>query len=396
MKKTLIKLLIIIYILIPITNIKALDTYSKNVVLYNMNEDKIIYEKDSDKKVKVASLTKIMTTIIALENINDIKEETIMPQEAFKELDGYVTSGFKINQTVTYEDLLYGTMLPSAADCANAIALKVSGTIDEFVELMNLKAHELNMESTHFSNPIGVDEDNYSTVNDIAILLKYALKNQDFYKIFTAKEYITSTNLKLESTIIEKSKPYNLDVSTILGSKTGFTDEAGNCLASISKINGVKYLLVTTNASINKSYHIEDAINIYDYYSKNYTYKKILNYNQLIKIVNVDKLFEKQYEIKADNDVYEYLNNEIDINNLTYEYEGIEKITKETNQHNPIGKLNIKYNNETIYTYYINIDKKIEFYDLKGIIIYAIIIFIILITIKTIKKHLHTQKKMIK
>ena len=396
MKKTLIKLLIIIYILIPITNIKALDTYSKNVVLYNMNEDKIIYEKDSDKKVKIASLTKIMTTIIALENINDIKEETIMPIEAFKDLDGYVTSGFKINQTVTYEDLLYGTMLPSAADCANAIALKVSGTIEEFVKLMNLKAQELNMESTHFSNPIGVDEDNYSTVKDIAILLKYALKNQDFYKIFTTKEYITSTNLKLESTIIEKSKPYNLDVSTILGSKTGFTDEAGNCLASISKINGVKYLLVTTNASIKNSYHIVDAINIYDYYSKNYSYKKILNYNQELKTIKIKKIFDKEYKIKSDNDIYLYLNNEIDTNNLTYEYEGIEEITNDTNQDESIGKLYIKYNNEIIYTYDILIDNKIEFYDLKGIIIYAIIIFTILITIKTMKKHLHKKKKMIK
>lgn len=268
MKKTILRLLIIIYIIIPITNIKALDIYSKNAVLYNMNEDKILYEKSKDEKVKVASLTKIMTTILALENIEDIKEEIIMPQEAFKDLDGYVTSGIKPNQKVTYEDLLYGTMLPSAADCANALALKISGNIDEFIKLMNEKAKKLNMNNTHFSNPIGMDEDNYSTVNDISLLLKYALKNEEFYKIFTTKNYITSTNLNLEGTIIEKSKPYNLDVSSILGSKTGFTDEAGNCLASISKINGVKYLLVTTNANIKSSYHIEDAINIYDYYSK--------------------------------------------------------------------------------------------------------------------------------
>ena len=386
MKKITITVFIILYSILPIINIKALDTYSKNAILYNMNEDKILFEKDSNEKVKVASLTKIMTTIIALENINDIKEETKMPIEAFKDLDGYVTSGFKINQTVTYEDLLYGTMLPSAADCANAIALKVSGTIEEFVKLMNKKAQELNMESTHFSNPIGMDDDNFSTVNDIAILLKYALKNQEFYKIFTAKEYITSTNLKLESTIIEKSKPYNLDVSSILGSKTGFTDEAGNCLATISKINGVKYLLVTTNVSIKNSYHIVDAINVYDYYSKNYSYKKILNYDQLIKTINVDKLFEKQYDIKSDNDIYLYLNNEIDTNNLTYEYEGTEEITNDTNQDESIGKLDIKYNNEIIYTYDIFIDKKISFYNIKLYITSLLVITIVLIFTKKRKK----------
>ena len=167
MKKILIKTLIILYIFLPIINIKALDIYSKNAVLYNMNEDKIIYEKNAYEKVKVASLTKIMTTIVALENINDIKEEVIMPKSAFYGLDGYVVSGIKANEQITYEDLLYGIMLPSAADCANAIAIKVSGSVDSFVELMNKKAEELNMTNTHFSNPVGIDEDNYSTGNVI-------------------------------------------------------------------------------------------------------------------------------------------------------------------------------------------------------------------------------------
>ena len=275
MKKTLIKLTIIFYIFLPIINIKALEIYSENAVLYNMNEDKIIYEKNKNEKVKVASLTKIMTTILALENIDNIKEEIQMPKEAFIGLDGYVVSGIKPNEQITYEDLLYGTMLPSAADCANALAINISGSIDNFVEQMNKKAIELNMNNTHFSNPVGIDDDNYSTVDDIASLLKYALKNEDFKKIFATKEYKTTNNIILESTIIEKSKPYNINVSNIIGSKTGFTDEAGNCLASISKINGVNYLLVTTNASIDKSYHIIDAVNIYDYYSNNYSYKKI-------------------------------------------------------------------------------------------------------------------------
>lgn len=385
MKKTYIKLLTIIYILIPI-NIKAIDTYSENVVLYNINEDKIIYEKDSNEKVKVASLTKIMTTIIALENIKDIKEEITIPIEAFKNLDGYVTSGFIPYQTVTYEDLLYGIMLPSAADCANAVALNISSSINEFVKLMNQKAQELDMKDTHFSNPIGIDEDNYSTVNDIALLLKYALKNEQFYKIFTTKEYVTSTNLKLESTIIEKSKPYNLDVSTILGSKTGFTDEAGNCLASIAKINGVKYLLVTTNASIKNSYHILDAINIYDYYSKNYSYKKILNYNQELKTINIKKLIKEEYKIESDNDIYLYINNNIDTNNLVYEYEGIEEITNKTNQNEPIGKINIKYNEEVLYRYNIYLNKKIEFYNFKKHIIVIILLFITILTIKIFTK----------
>ena len=279
MKKTLIKFVIILYIFLPIINIKALEINSENIVLYNMNEDIILYEENSDEKVKIASLTKIMTTIIALENINNTKEEILMPNGAFYNIDGYVMSGIQPYEKITYEDLLYGTMLPSAADCANALAIKISGNIDAFVELMNQKAQELNMINTHFSNPIGIDDDNYSTVKDIATLLKYALKNETFYKIFTTKYYKTTNNITFESTLIEKSQPYNIDISTILGSKTGFTDDAGNCLASIAKINNVKYLLITTNASIDKSYHIMDAVNIC---SAECTYKnnKYKRYNQ--------------------------------------------------------------------------------------------------------------------
>ena len=351
-----------------------------------MNEDTILYEKNKDEKVKVASLTKIMTTIIALENINNIKEETIMPEEAFYNLDGYVVSGIKPNDKITYEDLLYGIILPSAADCANAVAIKVSGSVDSFVELMNKKAIELNMNNTHFSNPVGIDEDNYSTVNDIAILLKYALKNEEFKKIFTTKEYTTTNNIKLISTIIEKSEPYNINVSNILGSKTGFTDEAGNCLASISKLDGVNYLLVTTNANIDKSYHIIDAVNIYDYYSNNYSYKKIIDENKLIKTIKIKDIINKEYNIYSNIDKYMYLENDIDVNDLIYEYEGIEEITKDTNQNEKIGKLNIKYNNDVLYSLEIYLDKKITFYNIK---LYAVelLVLIVLILFTRIRKN---------
>lgn len=386
MKKIIIKSLIILYIFLPIINIKALDIYSENAVLYNMNEDTILYEKNKEEKVKVASLTKIMTTIIALENINNIKEETIMPEEAFYNLDGYVLSGIRPNELITYEDLLYGTMLPSAADCANAVAIKVSGSVDSFVELMNKKAIELNMNNTHFSNPVGIDDNNYSTVNDIAILLKYALKNEEFKKIFTTKEYTTTNNIKLISTIIEKSEPYNIDISSILGSKTGFTDDAGNCLASISKINNVKYLLITTNASIDKSYHIIDAVNIYDYYSNNYSYKKIIDENKLIKTIKIKDIIDKEYKIYSNIDKFMYLENNIDTNNLIYEYEGIEEIDKTTNQKEKIGTLNIKNNDDLLYSYDIYLDKKITFYNIK-IYVYALILIIIIIFSLKRKKH---------
>ena len=355
MKKLLIKIFIIIYTIIPLINTQAIDTYSQNAILYNMNDDKIIYEKNAYEQVKIASLTKIMTTIVALENIENIKQTVIMPKEAYKGLEGYATSGIKAGEKVTYEDLLYGIMLPSGADCANGIAILTEKTIDNFVEKMNKKAKELNLTNTHFSNPIGMDEDNYSTVNEIAMLLKYALKNETFYKIFTTREYKTTNNIMLKSTIIEKSKKINIDPINIIGSKTGFTDDAGNCLATISKINNVKYLLVTTNANTTNSYHILDAINIYDYYSKNYGYKKILNYNQYLTSITIKG---KEYKIYSNNDIYMYLNNFI--KDLTYEYNGITEINDNIKKGEKIGTILIKNENEILTTYDIFLDKNIQ------------------------------------
>lgn len=390
MKKIKILLIILFYIFIP--RIQALEINSEYAVLYNLNEDKIIYEKNAYEKIKIASLTKIMTTIVALENIEDIKETTTIKEEALINLEDYATTDIKPNETITYEDLLYGIMLPSGADCANGVAINISGSIDNFVELMNQKAKELNLKNTHFSNPIGMDEDNYSTVEDIATLLKYALKNEEFYKIFTTREYITTNNVKLESTIIEKSSPYNIDTSLILGSKTGFTDDAGNCLASISKINGVNYLLVTAKAPITNPYHIIDAQNIYEYYKDNYSYKKILNYNEQIKKIKVKEGINQEYDIKSDKDIYLYLNNDVDTNNLTYEYEGLEQITKDTNK---IGTLNIKYNDDILYTYDILSNNNITFYNEKLYILSLalIVIITILLLLKIINQNnLHKNK----
>lgn len=385
MKIKTIKYLTIILLLIPL-KINAIDIYSNNGILYNLNDDEIIYKKNEQEKVQIASLTKIMTAVVALENIEDINQTITLEKEMFDGLEEYAQAGFKIGDKVTYIDLLYGLMLPSGAECAYALSLSISNTNEEFVKLMNEKAKELNLKNTTFQNPIGIDdENNYSTVEDIAILLKYALKNPIFNKIFKTKEYITSNNIKLESTIKEKAKKSNLDVSNILGSKTGFTDKAGYCLASISKINNINYLLVTTNASTKNEYQVMDAINIYDYYSKNYSYKKILKFNQLLVKIPIKNSIKKEYKIYSEFDKYIYANNELNEANITYEYEGIKEITKKTKQNEKIGKINIKYNNEIIYTYDIILKEKIYFHNYT--------MYLICISIITINIIIKKQKK---
>ena len=172
------KLILIIIILLFISNVNALDLSSRHVVLYNMNEDKIIYELEKDEKTSIASLTKIMTTLVAIENIDNYNETVTLYDSMFTGLAeaNAAVIGLKSGQIVTYNDLLYGMFIASGADATRAIAISISGLESSFVELMNKKAKELGMNNTNFVNTTGLDKDNqYSTVNDVAILLKAML-----------------------------------------------------------------------------------------------------------------------------------------------------------------------------------------------------------------------------
>ena len=160
------KVLVIVISFISIISVKAIDINSKSGIVYNLNDDIIIYEKDINDKLPIASLTKIMTAIIVIENTN-LDDNVKINYQAFNGLDGYALAGFKAGDKVTIRDLLYGLMLPSGAECGNALAITVSGSYDEFVDLMNSKVAELQLENTHFDNVIGMDSNNnYSFIFD--------------------------------------------------------------------------------------------------------------------------------------------------------------------------------------------------------------------------------------
>ena len=244
-------LLIIIFFSFIYSVSANIELNSKNAIMYNLNDDEIIYEKDINEIKKIASLTKIMTCIVAIEN-SDLDSYVTVTSKAFVGLNGYAQAGFKVGDKVTIRDLLYGLMLPSGAETANMLAISIAGSNDELVKMMNDKAKELNLNNTHFSNTIGVDEDdNYSTVYDLAILLKYALKNDDFKEIYDANEYTTTNGLILKKTLLKYAKNNNLDASIITGSKTGYTEGAGYCLSSTATINDIDYMLITIDADNN-------------------------------------------------------------------------------------------------------------------------------------------------
>ena len=389
MKKKL-KLIFLVFLFnINIVYAEEFNITSKSAILYNMNEEKILYQLKSDEKLQIASLTKIMTVITAIENNDDLEKKVEITKEMLKGIEEYTQVGFKVGDTPTIKDLLYGSMLPSGADAVNALAISTSGSISKFVDLMNEEASKLKLKNTHFDNPVGMDSDNnYSTTSDIAKLLIYSLKNKTFKEVFTAKEYkIEAINKTVKTTLTSYSRSYGLDISNITGAKSGFTDGAGLCLASTATIDNVDYLLITLGASTKiRSNAVKDSLEIYDYYSTNYSYQTVIEKNQKIKTLPIKWGKEKNYIITSNQDISLYLSNDIRKNRIKYIYSGLEEINYKYKKGDKIGTVKIVYENNTLYQYDVYLEKNLEFYHpvLYGIII--ILTFLMLYSLKHILK----------
>lgn len=372
-----------------------LDLISDKYILYNLNDNKILMKKNENEETQIASLTKIMTIIVAIENITDFDEKVTITKDMVNNIEWDVAKiGLKSGDIVTYNDLLYGAMLPSAADCVNALAISISGNYKDFIELMNNKVKELKLKHTHFENVVGLySKDNYSSAYDVAEILKYSLKNQKFKQIFEAKEYVLTNGKKINSTLKTYNKKVGEDISYITGAKTGYIKLAGNCLASTATIDNVNYLLVTLNAYSNKkSPHILDATSTYKYFSNNYSYKYILKKNDVVVNLKTKYAKEKNIDIHSSQEYKYYLKNDFNKESIKYEYDGIKEISYFTKKGTKLGKVKIKLNNEILETFELIYNENLTFsiasflWINKAYVIAIILFIIILLKINKRKK----------
>lgn len=365
------------------------DITGEYVSLYNMNEDILLYSKNDTKKTSIASLTKMMTTLVAIEEINDLDEIVTIKERDFDGTVGYSKAGFKVGDKVTYRDLLYGIILPSGADAVNAVVNNTLG-YDKFIKKMNETAKRLGMNDTSYANPVGKDdENNYSTSSDLAKLLKYALKNETFKTIFTTKSYKTSNGINLESTVNSYKNILNTD--EIKGAKSGFTKDAGRCLASITTLNNVDYLLVVINSSTTNPYNaVKDTITIYDYYNNNYGYKNIINDDTFIKEIPVDFSKEKTYKITGSEDIEKYLKNNTEV---TYKYVGSDKVTFNTKKGSKLGVVKIYDGDVLLATSNVYLENNIEYYPIITYIMIGIAVVFVLLIVKKINKKKHRRRR---
>lgn len=384
MRKKIIFLILSLVMFIP--SIKAIEIKSKNAILYNLNSDEVIFEKNSEEVIKIASLTKIMTVIVAIENINDLNEKVIITNDMLKGLKEANASviGFKVGDTITYLDLLYATLLPSAADAAQALAFSISGSVNNYVELMNDKAKELGLENTLYTNTTGLDYmDNHSTVGDVAKLLKYALNNDIFKKIYESKTYTMTNGVSMIRSLDKSILRYNLGIDYIKGSKTGYTTLAGLCLSSTTSNQNIDYLLVVCGAdpSLNLPYNIVDSDTIYNYYFNHYKSYNIINKKDVV--ASIDNKYSKNKINLLANIEYSLYMLDDDYEKLKFEYVGLDEIDVFTTN-KVIGKYKIILDDKIIKEIDIFKPDKIEFsiiqFILKNIYIFILSILILFST----------------
>jgi len=261
MKRFLGILLILTILLTPAVALADYDYDSiptPNMIVVDGDDPSVVfYERNADQKVFPASTTKIMTTLVTLENGNlddsfTVGDEVLGTTIKFTQYSSLM--GIQPGETLTLRDLVYGLMLVSGNDAGEAIAKHVAGSVDAFVALMNQKAQEIGMTNTHYSNPHGVqNDDHYTTARDMAKLMAYALKNEDFVKIASTKTYtvpannVRTTELVLTNTDRLLNAVAGDPVQTVypyaIGGKTGDTDSAGKCLVAAAEKDGARVII---------------------------------------------------------------------------------------------------------------------------------------------------------
>lgn len=249
---------------IPITDdsTSVMDTARLNAgyaILVSLDDNRALASYRADQKIYPASMTKIMTIIVAVENIENLNDTFTITSEIVNRAvaEGASRAGFLPGESVTMLDLLYGAAAPSGADATDALAISVAGSEAAFALLMNEKAAELGLVSTHFINASGLhDENHYSTVREIAAIMAYAMENELIAKLLSAASYTTSPTtqhprgITLYNTALVNMPTTVYGRVILTAAKTGYTPEAGNCLASFATGNdGGKYILITASGT---------------------------------------------------------------------------------------------------------------------------------------------------
>lgn len=306
--KKILFITIILTLLIPLisfANNSSISTLSPACILIDSSSGKILYEKNAQKKMYPASTTKMMTAILVIENCNLSDLATVNESAVSKKAvpEGYSNAKLQAGENFTIEQLLNVLLIPSANDSANVLAEHISGSVNEFSNLMNKKALELGCKDTHFVNPSGIHNDNhYSTAYDLSLIARYAMQNEIFRKFvcktscsLPATDKYPSDNRKFDTTNEllkdKKNNTYNYYYEYANGIKTGYTEHANNCIVASAQKDDNEFICVILGADdtgSNQSKRAIDCTNLFNYAICNYNEKHFLSKDTIIKQIEFE------------------------------------------------------------------------------------------------------------
>lgn len=273
---------------------------AKSTIVMDLDSGRIFYEKNANQKRLIASITKIMTAIVAIEE-GDLTEKITVGEEV---LSMYGTNIYiEVGEKMKLRDLLYGLLLRSGNDASVVIAKAIAGSEEKFVNLMNKKAQEIGMKNTIFKNPHGLDEEteNYSTAYDMALLSKYAYKNKTYRNIVSTDKYEVSTGKKTYLWYNRNKLLTTYEYCT--GGKNGYTPRAGKTLVTTASKKGLNLTIVTLSDGDIYNNHID----LYEDFFSKYKRYKIIDKNKF----RIDKEFVDEDVYLEDSFYYPLTSNEV-------------------------------------------------------------------------------------
>ena len=338
---------------------------SRIAVAYDRASGRTIWGKSENKRTAMASTTKIMTAIIAIENSN---LDDVIEVSAKAAGTGGSRLGLKKGDKISMRDLLYGLMLRSGNDAAVAIAEHISGNLESFADLMNAKANELNLKDTHFVTPHGLDNpEHYTTAYELAKIADYALKNKVIASVVATKYYTININGYPKDLCNTNELLGN--VNGVNGVKTGFTNNAGRCLVTSINRNGFNIITVVIQADTKKD-RTKDSINlieyIYDKYQpvnvKDIVEQQFKSWSNINKgRIEINKALNKNIVLDyndLDNDVI--VVKKVDLDNIKIDINSIYTLEAPVESNCIIGKMKIMVKDEVIESKDIYITNRIE------------------------------------
>lgn len=360
MKKYLVVLILISFFFIPCVSAEDLAPNAKSTILIEESTGKILYEKNSDEKRAPASMTKVMSMLLIMEALDNkqisLNDEVTISQNA-ADMGGSQLF-LQPNQTAKVEDLLKGIAVASGNDAVVAMAEKIAGSEEKFVDMMNKKAKELGLKNTQFKNPHGLDEEgHYTSAHDMAIMAKELIKHKNILNYTSIyEEYLTkSDGTKLWMVNTNKLVKFYKGVD---GLKTGFTQTAGYCLTATAMKNNTRLISVVMgeDTSANRS---TDTVNLLNYGFNSYKVNTIIKKEKNIAKVKVNKGKEDKVYIRTKENVNELLN----VNEKAKKYilvPEVKNITAPVKVGEKVGILKIKYQNKVVKEVDLTVSKNIK------------------------------------